>query len=292
MKNVLMFFLILFIAGCATMRIEKEIDYKHIKKVDTLDDILINLNKDKNFEEIIKLYEEKNQLFNNSEKLNYVIRAYFEKKQYESVISVVQKNQNVLKKSANKDIVFAEILGISYYKTGNFDQAQRFLEIAWDNSDSEEISIYLSLLYLKKGQYSLSIMATTKLPEGKKEFVQGLIYTKMKNWQKALEHFENIKDRNYKAFAFTAYCYYMMGNFDQAEKVVTDERVKNDFLSNIIMALILVEKGYVKKGQLMLEKLRKDLDESSPYAHAINYNLEVIYELYLDSLKIGKKENL
>lgn len=291
MKKIFGFFLIFLLLGCSAKEFKSEELYQKIEKTDTLETVLSVLDKEKNFDAIIRLYEEREKNFNAPEQLYYVIQAYFKKKQYESIIKVMADRQDILKKVLGKDLYWAKVLGISYYQTGNLTQAQRFLEIAESDLNSEDVSLYLSLVYLKKGQYTMSLMAASKLSEDKKNFVQGLIYAKMKNWQKALQLFESVRNKNVKAYALSAYCYYMMGNINQAEKIVTDERLKDDFLSNIIMAIILIEKGYVKKGQIMLEELLKKLDEKSPYIDAIKYDLEIIYEFYLNNQKIERKQS-
>lgn len=292
MKKIFGFFLIFLLFGCSAKEFKSEGLYQKIDKTDTLETVLNVLNKEKNFDAIIRLYEEREKNFNAPEQLYYVIQAYFKKKQYASIIKVMADRQDILKKVLGKDLYWAKVLGISYYQTGNLTQAQRFLEIAESDLNSEEVSLYLSLVYLKKGQYTMSLMAASKLSEDKKNFVQGLIYAKMKNWQKALQLFESVRDKNVKAYALSAYCYYMLGNVNQAEKIVTDERLKDDFLSNIIMAIILIEKGYVKKGLIMLEELLKKIDERSPYIEAIKYDLDIIYEFYLNNQKIEGNQNL
>lgn len=291
MRKIYGFFLIFLFLGCVAKEYKRDTEYKKNEKIDTLETVLNTLQREKRLDAIIDLYEQRKKDFMTPEQLHYVISAYFNKKQYASIIKIMTERQDILKMSSNLDMYWAKILGISYYEIGNLMQAQRFLEMAWNNSFSEEVSIYLSLVYLKKGQYSMAIMATSKLSDDKKDFVQALIYMNMKNWQKALQLLENIKDRNMKAYAFTAYCHYMMGNLNQAEKIVNDERLKEDFLSNTIKAIILIEKGYVKKGLFILEDLLEKSDENSHYLDAMKYNLDIVYEFYLDKQKIVRDHN-
>lgn len=291
MKKIFYYFLVIFVCSCATGRIEKKVDHGEANYTRELDKVVNALDSSKNFEGIIKLYKERQEDFNTPELMFYVIRAHFYMGQYREAIGMIENYQKIFKKIVLNDIQLVKMLGISYYKIGNFYQAQRFLEIALENSDSEEIIKYLSLVYLKKGQYSLALMIATKLPDEKRIYIQGLVYTRMKNWQKALDLFEQIKYKNRKAYVLTGYCHYMMGNIEEAEKVISDPVLKDDSLSQIIMALIMVERGHVNKGKLMLEELRKQQSNAS-YIACIEYDLDLINEVYLGYWRNTEKEYL
>ncbi len=288
MKKVLCILLFIITASCSMGKVEKRIDNFELKEARKLEDVLKTLYNNKNFVGITELYNKQKDDFDKSELMLYVIRAYYYLEQYNEVINLIENYQKIFKKIVVNEIELVKFLGISHYKLGNINQAQRFLEIAFKDDKSEEIIKYLTLVYMKKGQYSLALIITTNLPEGKREFIQGLIYMRMKNWKKALDLFKQTKNKYRKAYVFIGYCHYMMGNIEEAEKVINDSQLQSDTTSKFIIALIMIDKGYVKKGKLMLEEL-KIQENNASYTDYIKYNLELIDELYFENLGITKK---
>ncbi|MCX7770385.1 MAG: tetratricopeptide repeat protein [Proteobacteria bacterium] len=284
MKGLSIFVFIFILIGCAGKGMQKEIREKEqVSMVENLDVILKRLEREGNLDAIIELYQQRQEDFRNSEMLLYVINAFFNKNRYEDVIKVLENKQDFFKKGLGHIDKISKLIGISYYKIGNYEQAQRFFEVAKNNSYDEDIILYLSLIYLKKSQYSNALIITSSLPEGKRELTQGLIQMEMKNWQRALQLFEKIKIYSERVQLYKAYCYFMLGDLDRAEKIINDLHLEKDFHSNLIKAILLVERGYVKKGIEILESLKVDGDER--LNEIVNQNLGIIYNLYLAEKK-------
>jgi hypothetical protein len=69
-----------------------------------------------------------------------------------------------------------------------------------------------------------------------------------------------------------------------AKKLVNKKSLEGYFIANLIKALIMIERGYVKKGLLILEDL-KSKEKEPLYVNNINLNVDLIHDIYFGGIK-------
>jgi len=287
MKMISLLFLLIFFCGCVGVVDKKEVE-KQIKTGINLTETLKELKEKKRYDEILKLYDQKKYEFNNVDKLSYVVVAFFHKGEYVKLTDIIEKNPQILKISEGVKGEILSCSGIAYFKLGKLDQSQKLLELALEQGLEEENPIfYLTVIYMKKGQFSNAMRMSAKLTPKKRDIVQGLLYLKENNFRRAIEKFNNIEDD--KAKLYLAYSLYMSGNYDQAFNMINDKKIDNANLANILKALILLEKGEVKKAKDLLEKLKMRKDLTKEELSTILANLGLIEEIYLDNKDAARK---
>ncbi len=287
MKRIYLLFLLIFFCGCVGGVDKKEVE-KQIKPGINLTETLKELKEKMQYDEILKLYNQRKDEFDYVDRLSYLVLAFFHKGEYDKLANIIEKNPQILKIS---DGVKGEVLscsGIAYFKLGKLEQSQKLLELAIEQGLEEEKTIlYLTVIYIKKGQFSNAMRMAAKLTPKKRDFLQGLLYLKENNFKRAIEKFNNIEYG--KAQLYLAYCLYMSGSYDQAFSLVSDEKIGDSNLANILKALILLEKGEVKKARELFENLKMRKDLTKEELSAILANLGLVEEIYFDNKDVAMK---
>jgi tetratricopeptide (TPR) repeat protein len=287
MKRMYILFLVIFFYSCIGGVDKKELT-KQVKRDVDLTEVLKELKEKKKYDEILKLYDQRKHEFNSVDRLCYLVLAFFHKGKYDRLADVIEKNTQILKISGDLKNEILSCSGIAYFKLGKLEQAQVLLELAFEQGlEEENLVLYLTVIYMKKGQFSNAMRMSAKLTSEKKDFVQGLLYLKENNFKRAIEKFRSIE--NHKAQLYLAYSLFMIGSYDQAFKVINDKKIENAKLADILKALILLEKGEVKKARYLLESLKIRMDLTKEELSAILANLGLVEEIYFDNKDVARK---
>lgn len=282
MKKILMLAFLITITGCSAGLVKES----HIKvevKEKSFNQILEELLNKKKFDEIIALYVQKKDIFKTPEELKYLIMAYYNKGEYKKVIDVSENYPDILKSLIEKEKI-AKIIGISYYKMERYEQAKRLFEILLeqDNKD-EDYMVYLFVIYMKKGQFSNAMRISSNLAFEKKNFLQGLLYIKEENFKRAIEKFSEIKN-NDRAMVLLSYCFFRNKDYDNALNLIEEKGLEKYPLAYLIKAIILSDRGEVKKSLEMLNKLKESVDISDEIKSVVWVNIGIILETYFDDV--------
>lgn len=277
LQNSFLIIMMLSLVSCAAKReLSKEKVSPapiSVKEEPTVSEKIALHKKQKNYKNIIELYEGSMEEVTDVKSLSYVMEAYYINKRFKDVIAVGDKFYNL--HPNYEDGRLNLLLGVSYYHLELYEAARRnFIKAKESGLKNKLISFYLVDIYLKKGQSSLALIETSDLEGEMKEFLQGIIYFNENNYEKAYDRFNKLSSIR-KSIYFKAYCLYKLNRHDELLKLWEEGMLKDYVEFYSIVANIYLKMGEILKSKEVLKDAAIKQDD---YAMK---NLRFIEDYYL-----------
>lgn len=191
---------------------------------------------------------------------------YFGKERYKESCKVFE----ILAKE-NRDFELFEKIAFCYQKTGDFKSAlEYYLKAELLEKNSNWIMKKIAFCYRKTKQYSKALEYYLKLEKSNPDdyYIQsslGHTYMEMNDYTKALEYYfkvEYLSSENYKIRRPIAWCSFILGKFDVAEKyfkkIIEKESTENDYLNlGHVLWCLNDKKKAIESYKLGIEKSGK-----------------------------------